>query len=326
LENETNSRVSTVRFDGAPELGSGEMGDHLHHCSIAVPTTASYAHQQNGKAERYTRTLIDGMQTLLADSKLPSSFWGWAVSTVQYLRNRLPTSVFPAGATLFEALKKRKPNLSHLQVWGCQCFVLIPPELHVKGGPRHYEAIFVGYDEDHIGWCACDLKGACHFSRDIVFKELVPGHLSPPCHSVLPSSSDSSPSSRPVCSCVCTAGGQAFADLIHARDVALASRCSGAAHGGVSLFSLSHILDFVSLVDYNSFSQSSFVSSLDSISFPSFLSFDFSESFLAFLSTDPARFLRAPPSNSWKLMSCSSANGKIMRCTSNTGGRELFCV
>ena len=53
------------------------------------------------------------MQTLLANSKLPPSFWGWAVSTIQYLRNRLPTSVLPTGVTPFEALKKQKPDLGY---------------------------------------------------------------------------------------------------------------------------------------------------------------------------------------------------------------------
>ena len=66
------------------------------------------------------------------------------------------------------------------------------------------------------------------------------------------------------------------------------------AHGGASFFSLSHILDFVSLIDYNSFSNASSFSSLDSIPFPSFLFFDFSS--ISFLSTNPSRFLRAPVS------------------------------
>ena len=105
------------------------------------------------------------MQTLLADSGLPLSFWGHAVSTIQYLRNRLPTSVLPSGITPFEARHGRKPDLSHLQVWGCQCFVIIPPECHSKGGPCRYEVIFVGYEEDRIGWLVRDLKGAYHFSR-----------------------------------------------------------------------------------------------------------------------------------------------------------------
>src|SRR5271155_4733768 len=71
------------------------------------------------------------MQTLLADSGLPFPLWGWAVSTSQYLWNRLPTSVLPSGVTPFELHHGRKPDSSHLRVWGCQCFVIIPPELEV---------------------------------------------------------------------------------------------------------------------------------------------------------------------------------------------------
>ena len=84
-------------MDGAPELCEGSMGAHLRNCGTTVQVTAPYAHQQNGKAECYIRTLEDDMQTLLANSGLPFSFWGWAVCTAQYLRNCLPTSVLPTG-------------------------------------------------------------------------------------------------------------------------------------------------------------------------------------------------------------------------------------
>jgi hypothetical protein len=72
-----------------------------------------------------------------------------------------------------------KPDLSHLWVWGCQCFLIIPPELCTKGGPRQFEAIFVGYEENRIGWQVRDLHGKYSFSRDVIFNKLVPGHLSP---------------------------------------------------------------------------------------------------------------------------------------------------
>jgi hypothetical protein len=65
----------------------------------------------------------------VCSAKLPP-FWRDAVCTSQYLRNRLPTSVLPASTTPFEAYHGHKPGLSHLRVWGCQCFVLIPLELH----------------------------------------------------------------------------------------------------------------------------------------------------------------------------------------------------
>lgn len=136
IERVSGARVLTVRMDGAPELCEGRLGSHLRGRGITIQVTAPYAHPQNGKAERYIRTLEDGMQTLLANSGLPFSFWGDAVCTYQYLRNRMPTSVLPSGTTPFEAYRHQKPDLSHLRVWGCQCFVAIPPELRTKGGPR----------------------------------------------------------------------------------------------------------------------------------------------------------------------------------------------
>jgi hypothetical protein len=87
-----------------------------------------------------------------------------------------------------------KPDLTHLRVWGCQCFPSIPPEIRTKGGPRRYEAIFVGYEDNRIGWRVRDMAGKYHFSRDVVFNENTPGHLSPrrglsTNHALLPPSS-----------------------------------------------------------------------------------------------------------------------------------------
>ena len=143
-----------------------------------MQVTALYAHAQAGKAKRYVCTIEDDIQTLLADAKLPLSFWGDAALTTQYLCNRLPTSTLPIDITPYEAMHGTKPDLSHLRIWGCQCFLAIPPELRTKGGPCQYKAIFVGYEENQIGWHVHDLVGKYHFSRDVVFNEATPSHLS----------------------------------------------------------------------------------------------------------------------------------------------------
>ncbi|GJR42634.1 putative ribonuclease H-like domain-containing protein [Tanacetum coccineum] len=44
--------------------------------------------QQNGVAERKNRTLIEAARTMLADSKLPTTFWAEAVNTACYVQNR----------------------------------------------------------------------------------------------------------------------------------------------------------------------------------------------------------------------------------------------
>lgn len=91
----------------------------------------------------------EGGQTLLADSGLPMSFWLDAVLTSQYLCNCLPTSTLPANVTPYEMFTHKKPNLSHLRVWGCQCFVAFSDELQPKAGFKHFKVIFVGYKEAH---------------------------------------------------------------------------------------------------------------------------------------------------------------------------------
>ncbi|GJS47892.1 ribonuclease H-like domain-containing protein [Tanacetum coccineum] len=49
--------------------------------------------QQNGVAERKNRTLIEAARTMLADSKLPTTFWAEAVNTACYVQNRLDGKV-----------------------------------------------------------------------------------------------------------------------------------------------------------------------------------------------------------------------------------------
>ena len=49
----------------------------------------------------------------------------------------------------------------------------------------------MGYEENRVGWRVRDLSGKYHFSRDVVFNEATPGHLSP--NRGLPTNYDSLP-------------------------------------------------------------------------------------------------------------------------------------
>ena len=62
-----------------------EHGIHRQHTEPDEP-------HQNGVAERANRTTSEGATALLAQAKLPPSFWGHAVSTFVHPRNRMPTS------------------------------------------------------------------------------------------------------------------------------------------------------------------------------------------------------------------------------------------
>ena len=178
LERSGSVVVKTIRCGGELELTAGKMGEHFVSKGIVVQRTVPYAHQQNGKSERYIRTIEEGGQALLADAGLPMSFWLDAMLTRQYLVNRLPTSTLSTNVTPYEVLMcGRKPDLSHLRVWGCDCYVAVPNELRSKAGSKRYRAIFVGYEEHRTGWRVRDLHGKYSFSNDVIFNELSSGRL-----------------------------------------------------------------------------------------------------------------------------------------------------
>ena len=215
LERSKGVVVKTVRCGGELELMAGKMGSHFLSKGIVVQRTVPYAHQQIGKSEHYICTIEEGGQALLADAGLPMSFWLDAVLTCQYLINHLPTSTLPAGVTPYEVLSNsRKPDLSHLRVWGCDCYVAIPDELHPKAGFKCFWAVFVGYEEHCVGWRVHDLHGKYLFSNDVVFNEGSSSRLGVP-HSISSSSAPSPAlvdSARPVHECprVRTTMGQAY--------------------------------------------------------------------------------------------------------------------
>ena len=221
LQRSSAAVVLTVHCGGELELTAGKMGAHLTSKGITLQRTVPYAHQQNGKSERYIRTLEEGGQALLADSGLPMSFWLDAVLTRQYLINRLPTSTLPSNVTPFELIiNTGKPDLSHLRVWGCDCYVAVPDEIRGKAGPKRFRAIFVGYEEHRLGWRVCDLSGKYSFSNDVVFNENISARLGvprslPPAISNTPTISSSRPlRDRPRTR---TAVGQAYDDVLELK-------------------------------------------------------------------------------------------------------------
>ncbi|GJU41076.1 putative ribonuclease H-like domain-containing protein [Tanacetum coccineum] len=62
---------------------SGILKSFLRQFSVARP------HQQNGVAKRRNRTLIEAAKTMLADSKLPTTFWAEAVNTACYVNKEM---------------------------------------------------------------------------------------------------------------------------------------------------------------------------------------------------------------------------------------------
>ena len=51
--------------------------------------------QQNGVAERRNMTLLEMIRSMMSYSTLPITFWGYALNTVMYLLNLVPSKSVP---------------------------------------------------------------------------------------------------------------------------------------------------------------------------------------------------------------------------------------
>ncbi|GJY67108.1 ribonuclease H-like domain-containing protein [Tanacetum coccineum] len=100
--------------------------------------------QQNGVAERRNRTLIEAARTMLADSKLPTTFWAEAVNTACYVQNRVLV-VKPHNKTPYELFHGRTPTLSFMRPFGCPVTILNTIDHLGKFDGKVDEGFFVGY-------------------------------------------------------------------------------------------------------------------------------------------------------------------------------------
>jgi hypothetical protein len=83
--------------------------------------------QQNGVAERKNRTILEAVKTMIHDQDLPMCLWAEAAMATVYVQNRLSHGALGL-KTLEEMFTGKKPEVSHLKIFGCPLFIHIPKE------------------------------------------------------------------------------------------------------------------------------------------------------------------------------------------------------
>jgi hypothetical protein len=100
---------------------SHEFSNHLKSCRIVPQLTPPRTPQRNGVSERRNRTLLDMVQSIMSQSDLPLSFWGYTLETVAFTLNRVPSK--SVVKTPYEMWTGKSPSLSFLKIWGCEVYV-----------------------------------------------------------------------------------------------------------------------------------------------------------------------------------------------------------
>lgn len=175
LDLEFRRKLLAVRCDNAGEFWGDAFNDYIRKHGIARQHSCPYSHQQNGKAERAIRTIEGRVLAMITAVGAPMNLWGEATLTAANLWEVTPSRTLPPGVTPFEMSHGRKPDLSHLRVWGSRCFARVPIELQTKLIPRSWECLFMGYPDGLKGCRVCDLTTGAFFNlRDVIFDENLP--------------------------------------------------------------------------------------------------------------------------------------------------------
>ena len=145
VQNEKGTTIVSLRSDHGKEFENEDFSCYCFENGINHNFSAPRTPQQNGVVERKNRCLEEMARTMLNDSPLPKSFWADAINTACYVMNR--ALIRPIlKKTPYELYFGRKPNISHLHVFGCKCFVHNNGKDHLgKFDAKSDEGIFIGY-------------------------------------------------------------------------------------------------------------------------------------------------------------------------------------
>ncbi|GJY76643.1 ribonuclease H-like domain-containing protein [Tanacetum coccineum] len=144
IENLVDHKVKVIRCDNGTEFKNREMNQFCEKNGILRQYSVARTPQQNGVAERRNRTLIKAARTMLADSKLPTTFWAEVVNTACYVQNRVLV-VKPHNKTPYELFHGRTPTLSFMRPFGCPVTILNTIDHLGKFDGKTDEAFFVRY-------------------------------------------------------------------------------------------------------------------------------------------------------------------------------------
>ena len=93
IETQFSKPIKVFRSDNAQEYKAHEFTDILHQSGTIPHSSCAGTSQQNGRAERKLRHILDVVRAITLAAATPSSFWGEAALTAVYTINRCPSPI-----------------------------------------------------------------------------------------------------------------------------------------------------------------------------------------------------------------------------------------
>jgi Integrase core domain len=130
VKNQFNKVIHEFMIDAGGEFKSNELRTFLKELGTNILTSVPHMHQQNGRAERLIRTMVEKTQAIHLEACIPQNWWEFAVNYAVHVYNCTPLKCSSNDyKTPFERLHHTKPDVAHLRVFGCGAYVFLPEDV-----------------------------------------------------------------------------------------------------------------------------------------------------------------------------------------------------
>ena len=173
-ETQTSHKLRALHSDRGGEYMADSVSKILNERGVERHLTMPGSPQQNGKAERFNRTVMDKAMSMLHTAGLSPGFWECAVQTASHIYNRSPTRTL-SWRTPYEVWHSGQvPDISHLRIFGCKAYMHVPSDKRSKLDAKAIETTLVGYEPGSKGYRLWDRNAhSLRLSRDVTFDESV---------------------------------------------------------------------------------------------------------------------------------------------------------
>jgi len=147
-------QLRVIRTDGAGEFISKDFDAWLTTITARHELTVAHTPEQNGRAERKIRTLMQLARTLRISNNFPPASWAEILCSAAYLDNRLPCSANPQMRSPMQMLTGIAPSIARLHPIGSRAIIHIDPKdpLFNKYGIAGRPGLLVGYSDHRKAW------------------------------------------------------------------------------------------------------------------------------------------------------------------------------
>ncbi|GBO06160.1 Retrovirus-related Pol polyprotein from transposon TNT 1-94 [Araneus ventricosus] len=124
VQRELGRKLKSVRTDNGLEFCHKDFETFLRDLGIKIERTSFYTPELNGIAERFNRSSMEAVRTMLQDSGLQPKFWAEALHAYVHTKNRCSHKL-TEGKTPMEIWSGHKPSIRHCRTFGSLVYVYV---------------------------------------------------------------------------------------------------------------------------------------------------------------------------------------------------------